>query len=114
MWNYLIQINKNLIYAIPVMLLAGFSFGAAVDPAITTSLKYLIVPLTFLMVYPMMVTLNIKHLKQGLNLKLQGAPSSLTSVSSRSLRTCSESSFSRVSPPWRWGSCSRPCSRPAG
>jgi ACR3 family arsenite efflux pump ArsB len=35
-------------------------------------MKLLIIPLTFLMVYPMMVTLNIQHLKQGLNPKLQG------------------------------------------
>lgn len=71
MWNHLIKINKNLVYAIPVMMLAGFILGAAVDSSFTRSLKYLIVPLTFLMVYPMMVTLNIKHLKQGLNIKLQ-------------------------------------------
>lgn len=36
-------------------------------------MKTLIIPLTFLMVYPMMVTLNIKHLKQGLSPKIQGS-----------------------------------------
>ncbi len=71
MWNYLIKINKNLVYAIPVMLLAGFFFGLGVSPDTVRSLKNLIIPLTFLMVYPMMVTLNIKNLKQGLNFRLQ-------------------------------------------
>ncbi|MFT5698498.1 MAG: ACR3 family arsenite transporter [Desulforhopalus sp.] len=73
MWNILIRINKNLVYAIPVMMLAGFVFGAALDQKLVLSFKGLIIPLTFLMVYPMMVTLNIKHLKEGLNLPLQAA-----------------------------------------
>ena len=72
MWKVLILINKNLVYAIPLFLLAGFLFGAGSDPALVAKMKILIVPLTFLMVYPMMVTLNIKHLQQGMNLKLQG------------------------------------------
>ncbi len=73
MWKILMRINKNLVYAIPLFLLAGFLFGAGVDAAFTRKMKVLILPLTFLMVYPMMVTLNIQHLKEGLNLKLQGA-----------------------------------------
>ncbi len=73
MWKILIGINKSLIYAIPLFMLIGFLFGAGVDPIVIKKMKILIVPLTFLMVYPMMVTLNIKHLQQGLNLKLQGA-----------------------------------------
>ena len=71
MWKILIRINKNLVSAIPVMMIAGFAFGAAMDAELVLTLKGLIVPLTFLMVYPMMVTLNIKHLKQGLDLPLQ-------------------------------------------
>ncbi len=72
MWKFLIKINKKLVVAIPVMMAAGFVFGINVDPAAVKKLKALIVPLTFLMVYPMMVTLNIKHLREGTkNLKLQ-------------------------------------------
>jgi len=71
MWNYLIRINKNLVYAIPAMMLAGFVFGLLFDSKIIGSLKSLIIPLTFLMVYPMMVTLNIKNLSQGLSIRLQ-------------------------------------------
>lgn len=72
MWKILMRINKNLVYAIPLFMLAGFLFGAGVDATIVRKMKLLIIPLTFLMVYPMMVTLNIKHLQQGLNPKLQG------------------------------------------
>ncbi len=71
MWKYLIKINKNLVYAIPTFMIAGFIFGVTASPQLVKSLKTLIIPLTFLMVYPMMVTLNIKHLKQGLDVKLQ-------------------------------------------
>ncbi len=72
MWNFLISINKKLVYAIPVMMVLGFAFGKAIDAQTVKQLKNLIVPLTFLMVYPMMVTLNIKSLKEGVkNVKLQ-------------------------------------------
>ena len=73
MWKILMRLNKNLIYTIPLFMLAGFLCGAWVDMVIIKNMKLLIIPLTFLMVYPMMVTLNIKHLQQGMNLKLQGA-----------------------------------------
>ena len=71
MWKFLTRINKNLVYAIPAMMAAGFIFGVVMDVESIKKLKVLIMPLTILMVYPMMVTLNIKHLKQGLDLPLQ-------------------------------------------
>ena len=71
MWKYLININKNLVIAIPCMMVAGFFVGVFTDQQFVNTLRYLIVPLTFLMVYPMMVTLNFKQLRQGLNIKLQ-------------------------------------------
>ncbi len=72
MWKILMKINKNLVYAIPLFMVGGFLFGGGVDETIARKMKLMIIPLTFLMVYPMMVTLNIKHLKQGLKPKLQG------------------------------------------
>jgi len=72
MWKFLLSMNKKLFLAIPVMMSLGFFFGMAASQDTVKSLKLLIVPLTFLMVYPMMVTLNIKHLKDGIkNVKLQ-------------------------------------------
>lgn len=72
MWNFLIRINKKLIIAIPIMMVCGFLFGSLAAESLVKQLKSLIMPFTFLMVYPMMVTLNIKHLKEGIkNVRLQ-------------------------------------------
>ncbi|SDO55690.1 arsenic resistance protein [Desulforhopalus singaporensis] len=73
MWKLLVRINKNLVYAIPTLMIAGLLFGTIIDRSQAAFMKVLIVPLTFLMVYPMMVTLNIKHLRQGLQPGIQGS-----------------------------------------
>ncbi|NDV24452.1 arsenic resistance protein [Desulfovibrio sp. JC022] len=62
MWTILQKITKNLIVAIPLMMLAGFLYGLSFDPA---WLKSMIIPFTFLMVYPMMVTLKLKKVFEG-------------------------------------------------
>lgn len=62
MWQLLIRLNKNLVLAIPAMMAAGFAFGLAAE---TGFLKELIIPFTFLMVYPMMVTLKLKKVLEG-------------------------------------------------
>jgi arsenite transporter len=68
MWKILAGLNRNLIIAIPAMMLAGFAFGIMADPAF---LKVLILPFTFLMVYPMMVTLKLRQLLEGFDGKAQ-------------------------------------------
>lgn len=68
MWKVLDKLNKKLVVAIPVMMLAGFAFGLAAKAAF---LKSLILPFTFLMVYPMMVTLNIRKVLEGGDAKAQ-------------------------------------------
>ncbi|MEW6500492.1 MAG: arsenic resistance protein [Thermodesulfobacteriota bacterium] len=73
MWQFLIKINKRLVVVIPMMMAAGYLFGVTVAPGTVKGLKAWIMPLTFLMVYPMMITLNIAHLKQGINVRLQAA-----------------------------------------
>ncbi len=62
MWTLLGKLNKNLIVAIPILMLLGFFFGWKFNAA---GLKSLILPFTFLMVYPMMVTLNIRKVLEG-------------------------------------------------
>lgn len=62
MWRLLTAINRNLVLAIPATMLAGFVCGLLVDPAF---MKSLIIPFTFLMVYPMMVTLKIRSVLEG-------------------------------------------------
>ncbi|MDD3310570.1 bile acid:sodium symporter [Pseudodesulfovibrio sp.] len=60
--NILRKISSNLIVAIPVMMAAGFAYGFLANAA---WLKHLIVPFTFLMVYPMMVTLKVRKVFEG-------------------------------------------------
>ncbi|KAB2928548.1 MAG: arsenic resistance protein [Dechloromonas sp.] len=62
MLKLLSLISKNFIIAIPVMLVLGFAYGLL---APTAWLKSLIVPLTFLMVYPMMVSLKLAKILEG-------------------------------------------------
>lgn len=59
MLKYLQWMSKKLTLAIPLAMLAGLLFGMTPYAA---KLKVLIVPLTFLMVYPMMVTLRLGSL----------------------------------------------------
>jgi len=62
MWKLMGKLNQNLIFVIPLMMLAGFAFGMAAE---SSFLKQLILPFTFLMVYPMMVTLKIRQVLEG-------------------------------------------------
>lgn len=62
MWNILKRLNGHLVAAIPSMMLMGFIAGLLTD---TGFLRVVIVPLTFLMVYPMMVTLRVKKVLEG-------------------------------------------------
>jgi ACR3 family arsenite efflux pump ArsB len=62
MWKLLATLNKNLVWAVPAMMLTGFGFGLTTDAAF---LKVMILPFTFLMVYPMMVTLKIRQVFEG-------------------------------------------------
>lgn len=57
MWNKLSFLNKYLIYNIPIAMILGIISGYYGDPSF---LKLFIMPLTFLMVYPMMINLQIK------------------------------------------------------
>jgi ACR3 family arsenite transporter len=56
MWKFLGFLQTNLIWTIPAMMAAGLVVGGLMPVA---GLKNTIIPLTFLMVYPMMVNLQI-------------------------------------------------------
>ncbi len=60
--RFLAVITRHLTIAIPVTMLLGLIFGLS---APVGWLKSLIVPLTLLMVYPMMVNLNMRQLFEG-------------------------------------------------
>ena len=68
MHHALALLQKHLMRAIPVALLLGLAFGAAVDAGF---LRAAILPLTLLMVYPMMVPLNPKALARRGDGRLQ-------------------------------------------
>jgi ACR3 family arsenite efflux pump ArsB/nucleotide-binding universal stress UspA family protein len=61
-------IQKNLVWTIPLSMFCGLIFGYLFN---TASLKQFIIPVTFIMVYPMMVTLDVKTIFKGRDLKLQ-------------------------------------------
>ncbi|MBL8345117.1 MAG: arsenic resistance protein [Rubrivivax sp.] len=62
-------LQKHLVWSIPGAMALGLAFGAAAD---ATPLRWAILPLTFLMVYPMMVTMNLRALAAGGSGRLQG------------------------------------------
>jgi arsenite transporter len=68
MWQLLSKLQKNLVWAIPISMLIGLVYGYFFD---ATPLKQFIIPITFIMVYPMMVTLNMGNMFQGKDFKLQ-------------------------------------------
>ena len=68
MWKQISFLKKNLVTSIPFFMIFGIVFGANFN---TEFLKSFILPLTFLMVYPMMVNLQIKKLFLKGNSKVQ-------------------------------------------
>ncbi len=66
MMSLLSRITRNLTLAIPVAMLLGYGLVGSTD-----WLQLLIVPLTLLMVYPMMVNLKLRKLFEGSDVKAQ-------------------------------------------
>ncbi|MDD9301321.1 MAG: universal stress protein [Desulfobacter sp.] len=69
MIKILTKLQQNLVYAIPVSMLIGLIGGGFLFDA--KPLKQFIIPITFLMIYPMMTTLNVKTIFKGRDTKLQ-------------------------------------------
>lgn len=67
-WGILSALQKRLIVSIPAAMGLGLLFGYYFEAGF---LKDLIVPFTFLMVYPMMVTLKVRELAGRSDTKLQ-------------------------------------------
>ena len=62
-------LQQNLIWAIPISMALGLVGGGLLFNA--APLKQLIIPITFVMVYPMMATLNVRSVFSGKDVKLQ-------------------------------------------
>ncbi len=67
-WKILSFVQKNLTWSIPACMVMGIIIGTVGNPA---PLKALIVPLTFLMVYPMMINLQLQSVLSGGDYRLQ-------------------------------------------
>ncbi len=68
MWKILGFLQKHLIYSIPASMIAGVMTGYFFE---VSFLRVMILPLTFLMIYPMMVNLQIRKIFSGGDAKLQ-------------------------------------------
>jgi ACR3 family arsenite transporter len=68
MWKLLSILQKNLVWSIPISMGLGLIYGYLFDAA---WLKQFIIPVTFIMVYPMMVTLSVQSIFKGKDAKLQ-------------------------------------------
>ncbi|ABI55981.1 arsenic resistance protein [Alkalilimnicola ehrlichii MLHE-1] len=68
-FQILSKLTGKLTIAIPAMMAMGFVFGAV---APSDWLQALILPLTFLMVYPMMVNLKVRSVLEGVDGRAQG------------------------------------------
>jgi len=77
MWHLLSALPKNLVWSIPVSMLLGLLCGYLIDVA---PLKQMIIPVTFIMVYPMMVTLNVQSIFKGRDTALQLATQAINFV----------------------------------
>lgn len=69
MLYYLQKLQKNLVWAIPIAMILGLIGGGFLFNA--APLKKFIIPITFVMVYPMMATLNVRSIFSGRDVRLQ-------------------------------------------
>ena len=58
-WTVISYLQRKLVWTIPIAMAAGFGLGVATDPG---PLRPLILPVTILMIYPIMVTLDVRSL----------------------------------------------------
>ncbi|MBI9044001.1 MAG: arsenic resistance protein [Anaerolineaceae bacterium] len=73
----LLFIRKKLVWFIPFAMLLGLTAGYFLNVSV---LKSLILPLTILMIYPMMVTLNFRSIFSGCNYRLEAVTQSINFV----------------------------------
>lgn len=67
-------ITRHLIWSVPAAMVGGFAYGLLLD---ASPLKWLVLPLTFLMVYPMMINLKINKIFEPGGAKVQWATQAL-------------------------------------
>lgn len=73
--NALTAVKENLIYVVIGSLVAGLAFGQVVGPGTKSLLKAAVLPVLFLMIYPMMINIDLREV---LNLRGHAKPVGLS------------------------------------
>ncbi len=60
--SFLITLKGNLIYVVIASLVGGLAFGQVAGPGIKGLLKTAVVPVLFLMIYPMMINIDLREI----------------------------------------------------
>jgi ACR3 family arsenite efflux pump ArsB len=60
--NVLIALKQNLIYVVVASLATGLAFGQIADAGTKSLLKAAVVPVLFLMIYPMMINIDLREI----------------------------------------------------
>jgi Arsenite efflux pump ACR3 and related permeases len=59
---FLTGLKENLIYLVVGSLIAGLAFGQVASPGATDALKGAVVPILFLMLYPMLINIDLREI----------------------------------------------------
>ncbi|MFO7834814.1 MAG: arsenic resistance protein [Halohasta sp.] len=60
--SFLIGLKKNLIYVVVASLVGGLAFGQVAGPGTKGLLQSAVVPVLFLMIYPMMINIDLREI----------------------------------------------------
>ena len=75
--NFLTAVKENLIYVVVASLVAGLAFGQVVGTGMRSLLKAAVLPVLFLMIYPMMINIDLKEV---INLRRHAKPVGLSLI----------------------------------
>ena len=75
--SFFTTVKQNLIYVVVSSLIAGLAFGQIAGPETKALLKTAVVPILFLMIYPMMINIDLREV---LNVRGHARPVALTLV----------------------------------
>ena len=75
--NFLTAVKENLIYVVVASLVAGLAFGQVADTGTRSLLKAAVLPVLFLMIYPMMINIDLKEV---INLRRHAKPVGLSLI----------------------------------
>jgi len=75
--NFLTAVKENLIYVVVASLVAGLAFGQVAGTGMRSLLKAAVLPVLFLMIYPMMINIDLKEV---INLRRHAKPVGLSLI----------------------------------